>query len=64
MYFGAEKLKQCGVSNIFAYASHVENSVLDRNKSKMLKAFEKDFIEMVYTTNSIYTGRHEKIEVI
>lgn len=64
MYFGAEKLKQCGVSNIFAYASHVENSVLDRNKSKMLKAFEKDFIKMVYTTNSIYTGRHEKIEVI
>lgn len=64
MYFGAKKLKEMGVGNIVAYTSHAENSILNHEKSKILKAFEEDIIKMVYTTNSIFTGNHEKIEVI
>lgn len=64
MYFGAKKLKESGVENIVAYASHVENSVLHNEKSKILKAFEENIIQKIYTTNSIYRGNHEKIEVM
>lgn len=64
MYFGAKKLKELGVKSISAYASHTENSVLNLEKSKILQAFDEDIIAMIYTTDSIYRGNHEKIEVI
>lgn len=64
MYFGAKKLKELGAKSISAYASHTENSVLNLEKSKILKAFDEGIITMIYTTDSIYHGNHEKIEVI
>lgn len=63
MYYGALKLKGLGAKTIFAYASHVENSILDKNKGKLIKLLENGTVERVFTTNSIYTGSHEKISV-
>jgi len=57
-YHSAKKLKEIGAEKIFLYVSHCENTILD---GEVLKS---GLIEKVYTTNSILTARHEKIEVI
>lgn len=57
-YHSAKKLKELGAKNIYLYVSHCENSVL---YGDMIKS---GLIEKVYTTNSIFTERHEKIEVM
>lgn len=64
MYYGAKKLKELGVKNIFAWASHVENSILDKEKGTLIKLLEDGTVERLFTTNSLFTGEHEKIEVI
>jgi ribose-phosphate pyrophosphokinase len=63
MKYGADKLKELGVEKIFAYATHTENSVLDRDKGTLIKSLEDGIIEKLFTTNSLYSGEHEKIEV-
>lgn len=57
-YHSARKLKELGAEKIYLYVSHCENTILDGD---LLKG---DLIERVYTTDSIFTKRHEKIEVI
>ena len=57
-YHSAKKLKELGANKIYLYVSHCENTILDGD---LLKG---DLIERVYTTNSIFTKQHEKIEVI
>lgn len=57
-YHSAKKLRELGAKNIYLYVSHCENSVL---YGDMIKS---GLIEKVYTTNSIFTERHEKIEVM
>lgn len=64
MYYGALKLKELGVKNIFAWASHVENSILDKEKGTLIKLLENGTVERLFTTNSLFTGEHEKIEII
>lgn len=68
IYYSALKLKELGVVEIRAYATHVEKSVLDPEKGKLINAEWKDktnLIEAIYTTNSIYRGvKNEKIKVI
>lgn len=64
MYFGANKLKKLGVGKIYAYATHTENSVIEKGKSSLLKSLENGDIEKLFTTNSLFSGEHEKIEVI
>lgn len=63
MKYGADKLKELGVEKIFAYATHTENSVLDKDKGTLIKSLENGIVEKLFTTNSLYSGKHEKIEV-
>ena len=63
LYYSALKLKELGVGKIYAYATHTENSVLDPEKGTLIKLLRNGTIEKLYTTNSIYTGNEEKIEI-
>lgn len=63
MKYGSDKLKELGVGKIFAYATHTENSVLNKEKGILIKSLENGNIEKLFTTDSIYNGKHEKIEV-
>lgn len=62
--YSADKLKELGVNRIFAYASHVENSILDEEKGTLLKRLKDGAVEKVFTTNSLYSGQSEYIEVL
>lgn len=57
-YHSAKKLKELGAKDIYLYVSHCENSILE---GKLLKG---DLIKRVYTTDSIFTKSHKKIEVL
>lgn len=57
-YHSAKKLKELGAKDIYLYVSHCENTILE---GELLKG---DLIKKVYTTNSIFTKEHEKIEVL
>lgn len=57
-YHSAKKLKELGANNIYLYVSHCENTILEGD---LLKG---DLIKKVYTTDSIFTKSHEKIEVL
>lgn len=54
----AKKLKELGANDIYLYVSHCENTILE---GELLKG---DLIKKVYTTDSIFTKSHEKIEVL
>ena len=62
--YSADKLKEMGAAHISAYATHVENSVLDEEKGTLLKRYKDKIVDTVYTTNSIYHGNHPMVEVI
>ncbi len=62
MYYSAKKLKELGAEHIFAYATHVENSILDPEKGTFIKCLEDGTVEKLYTTDSIYNKKHEKIK--
>jgi ribose-phosphate pyrophosphokinase len=53
----ARKLKELGANKIYLYVTHCENTILEG------ELLEGDLIEKVFTTNSIFTKSHEKIEV-
>lgn len=57
-YHSAKKLKELGAKDIYLYVSHCENTILE---GELLNG---DLIKKVYTTNSIFTKSHEKIEVL
>ena len=57
-YHSAKKLKELGAKDIYLYVSHCENTILE---GELLKG---DLIKKVYTTKSIFTKSHEKIEVL
>lgn len=54
----AKKLKELGVNRIYLYISHCENTILEG------ELLTSGLIEKVYTTDSIFTKEHEKIEVL
>lgn len=56
-YHSAKKLKELGAKEIYLYVTHCENTILDGD------LLASDLIEKVYTTNSIFTREHNKIEV-
>ena len=64
MAYGADKLKELGAKHIYAYASHVENSILDTEKGTLIKRLNDNVVDKVYTTNSLYTGNNDKIKII
>ena len=64
MYHSALKLKELGVDKIYAYASHTENSILDKEKGTLIKLLEDGTVERLFTTSSLFTGEHGKITVL
>ena len=56
-YFSAKKLKELGAKEIYLYISHCENTILEGDVLK------SGLIERVFTTNSIFTKKDERIEV-
>lgn len=64
LYYSANALKEAGVEKIYAYATHTENSVLDKEKGTLIKSLENNTVERLFTTNSLYSGNHEKITVM
>lgn len=56
-YHGAKKLKELGAKAVYLYITHCENTILEG------ELLTSGLIEKVYTTNSIFTKEHEKIEV-
>ena len=58
MYYSALALKELGANNIYAFASHVENSILEG------KLIQSKLISRLFTTNSLYTGNNDLITVI
>ena len=62
--YSAEALKQCGCGDIYAFATHTEDSVLDKEKGTFIKLLENNTVERLFTTNSLFRGEHEKIDVM
>ena len=56
-YHSAKALKEAGANNIYLYITHCENTILEG------ELLTSGLIKKVYTTNSIFTKEHEKIEV-
>lgn len=56
-YHSAKALKEAGAKNIYLYVTHCENTILEG------ELITSGLVEKVYTTNSIFTKEHEKIEV-
>ena len=56
-YHSAKKLKELGANKIYLYVTHCENTILEG------ELLTSGLIEKVYTTNSIFTKKHEMIEV-
>lgn len=54
----AQELKKAGANHVFLFVSHCENTILD---SELITS---NILERVYTTPSIFTKAHEKIEII
>lgn len=64
LYYSANTLKEYGVDKIYAYATHTENSILDKEKGTLIKALENNTLERLFTTDSLFTGTHEKIMIM
>lgn len=56
-YHSAKKLKELGADKIYLYVTHCENTILDG------ELLGSGLIEKVFTTNSIFTKKHEKIDM-
>ena len=57
-YYSAKKLKELGASEIYLYISHCENTILQG------EVLTSGLIEKVFTTDSLFTEQHQKIEVL
>ena len=63
-YYSALRLKELGANEISCYVTHLENSVMDKEKGKLIgkKWYSHDgktsenMIKTIYTTNSIFRG--------
>ena len=58
--YSADELKQCGANKVFAYVSHTENSVLDKERGTLLARLNNGTVNRLFTTNSLYTGDREQ----
>ena len=57
-YHSAKALKALGAKKIYLYISHCENSILEG------ELLTSGLVEKVFTTNSIFTKEHERIEIL
>ena len=61
-YYSACKLKDLGANDISCYVTHLENSVMDKEKGKLIQG---DLIKTIYATNSIFRGvASHKIKIV
>jgi ribose-phosphate pyrophosphokinase len=61
-YYSACALKDKGANDISCYVTHLENSVMDKEKGKLIQG---DLIKTIYATNSIFRGNaNEKIKIV
>lgn len=54
----AKKLKELGAEEIYLYISHCENTILEG------ELLASGLISRIFTTDSIFTSNHERIEVL
>ena len=64
VYLAAQELKAAGANDIYVYASHVENTIFQPLPCGQSLIEVPNLITKIYTTNSIYRGNNNKIEVI
>lgn len=65
MYYSAKALKDAGMGDIAMYVTHCENSIFDRDKSKILSDEGRQLISHVYTTESMpLHQKDDKITVL
>lgn len=64
MLYSYNVLNSLGAADVSIYATHTENSVLDKSKSKVLPLLDSGKVSKLYTTDSIFSGSHPKIETI
>ena len=57
-YYAAQKLKELGAKDIYLWVSHCENTILDG------EFINSGLLKKIYTTDSIYTAKHDLIEAI
>ena len=57
-YHSAKRLKELGAAEVYLYVSHCENSILQG------EVLTSGLIERVFTTDSIFTEKHEKIIIV
>ena len=61
-YYSACALKDKGANDISCYVTHLENSVMDKEKGKLIQG---DLIKTIYATNSIFRGvANHKIKIV
>lgn len=58
-YCGSKELNKYGCKDMYLYVTHCENTILDGELLKADSLFKK-----VFTTRSIFTKEHEKVEVL
>lgn len=58
MYYGAKELKALGCGDIYIYATHIENSILE---GELIKS---GLFKKIYTTDSLFNKSHNLIEVL
>ncbi len=56
-YHSAKALKELGAGDVYLYVSHCENTILEGN------ILDGELVKKVYTTNSIFTEKHDNVEV-
>ena len=61
MYYGALELKKLGCGEVYAFATHVEYSVLDAEKGTLLKALNDGTVKRLYCSRSLFMGEHNAI---
>jgi ribose-phosphate pyrophosphokinase len=64
LYLAAKQLKEMGCDKIYVWASHCENTVLQPHINGQSLLDIPNLIEHIYTSNTIYTGNHPKIDII
>ncbi|MFR7913888.1 phosphoribosyltransferase family protein [Eubacterium ramulus] len=64
IHYGVQELINYKPEKVYAYATHCENSVLDKEKGTLIKDLENNTVERLFTTDSLFTGKHEKIKVM
>ena len=62
--YSADALRKLGASAVYAYVTHTENSVLDKEKGTLLNRLESGVVDELFTTNSIYRGNHDRITIV